>query len=210
MSYFIRISRTYAEAELFCALIHDNSEGIAVVEHEADEDVNRTHLHICVLSYKKTKKHLIDDTLKKQFPEITATDYSCKAWDKCIQPLVYQLKGNLEWKQFNLDSYLGARDFDEYQQYIQSLWTQGYTKNHLLYNECWKEFVLLPYTIIQHTERKLDDDHFVEAKKMHQENQIAKHARNFVFEKGGLIWSQNSKNQYNMLVDSYKMRLNRV
>jgi len=95
---FVRISREYsAIAEWVEAL---PCEGIIVYEHEADEDINRTHIHFYI-----TKCEIKPDAMKSRFRTkygaIHKGDWSFKLQREDGKPLdsgtiVYMSKGHLQ------------------------------------------------------------------------------------------------------------------
>lgn len=106
MELHVRWSRAYCDLSGAVSYIKERSEELVVVEHEADEEVSRTHIHMYVKGLSCTIE-TIKNQFKKAFPLITKSDYIHKTTyedrNKNIVPVndklvTYMSKGHLEPK----------------------------------------------------------------------------------------------------------------
>jgi len=74
MDYHVRWSRSYCDLSGAISYVEKHAEELVVVEHESDEDVNRTHVHMYVKGLTCTKETL-KNQFKKAFPGVTKSDY---------------------------------------------------------------------------------------------------------------------------------------
>lgn len=97
MSYFVRISRPYADLQPYYDDIP--CDKLAVYEHEADEDVSRTHVHYVVFG-SKIKPDAMKTRIKKIIGDIDKGDWSFQSVQKDGKALdngsiTYMSKGHL-------------------------------------------------------------------------------------------------------------------
>jgi hypothetical protein len=96
-----RVSVTYDELGLALLSLYDMSEKIVIYEHEADEDVSRTHLHGLIMGCNRK-----EDTVRTKFfkGKYESTDYELKTkyqdnkkkwWPVDDKYITYMSKGRL-------------------------------------------------------------------------------------------------------------------
>lgn len=121
MDYHIRWSRPYRDLSGAIAYIERHSTQLVVVEHEADDEVQRTHIHMYVVGLTCTKETL-KNQFKKAFPGVDKSDYIHKTTyedretkeEKPIDKglMTYMSKGSLE------PSYIKGITMEEYKEYM--------------------------------------------------------------------------------------------
>lgn len=94
MSYAIRVSRAYDD--VFDWVDGLKAAKVAVYEHEADEDVKRTHIHLLLID-SAIKPDAMKAKFKKLYGEIDKTDWSFKSAAEGIADgfVTYMSKGKL-------------------------------------------------------------------------------------------------------------------
>lgn len=107
MDYAIRVSRPYADLSGIVSLWKDRAQAVIVYEHSADEEVNRTHIHMLLVDVDvkderlKRIAHTIDSTLSGN------KDWSFKLTTTNVDKYItYMTKGRLSpmfVKNFSLD-----------------------------------------------------------------------------------------------------------
>lgn len=101
-NFAFRITVAYEELGLALLSLYDMSERIAIYEHEADEDVNRTHIHGLIMGCCRK-----EDTVRTKFfkGKYEATDYELKTkfqdrnkrwWPVDDKYITYMSKGRLQ------------------------------------------------------------------------------------------------------------------
>lgn len=132
MDYHIRYSRSFIDLSGTVKYIANNSEELVAVEHEADDEVSRTHIHMYVKGVTVTKQTLINQ-IKKAIPGITKSDFvhtttykdretsESKPIDKGL--ITYISKGSLE------PSRLHNITIEEYNE-LKSKWVNYENKNY--------------------------------------------------------------------------------
>jgi len=95
---FGRISRPYSDISGCIRMISQMCSHIAVYQHDADEDINRTHCHYVAIHScdQKTIKNNIQAGVKPGDKFSGNTDWSHKDWDKDHTTLIYMTKGNID------------------------------------------------------------------------------------------------------------------
>lgn len=63
--WFVRIHRTYAEIEPWVRNLSDKIQKLVVYQHDADEEVSRTHCHLMIIGYTTS-----DETMKTQLTKV--------------------------------------------------------------------------------------------------------------------------------------------
>lgn len=81
-NWSVRITRTYEELKPWIQNLSDKCEKLIVYQHDADEDVSRTHCHLMIIGYTTS-----DETMKMQLTKILGqrpekTDW---AWDPSVR-----------------------------------------------------------------------------------------------------------------------------
>ena len=74
MDYHIRWSRAYVDISGAVGYVSNHCEELVAVEHEADDEVARTHVHMYVKGVTVTKQTLINQ-VQKAVPGIARSDY---------------------------------------------------------------------------------------------------------------------------------------
>lgn len=93
---FYRITRSYDEAQEFCHWLTDKCLQMIVYQHDADEQVSRTHIHIYVVGVNVTTQS-IRNKLKQCFEGIFRSDFKLecqKEYDDKV--ITYMSKGCLQ------------------------------------------------------------------------------------------------------------------
>jgi len=127
-NFAFRISRSYADVGFELITLYEHCEKVIVFEHEADDDIARTHIHGLLMGCARSDDTIRNTYLKKYFHEKEGRkvyDYELiQKWkDKTtnvIKPvdmnyITYMGKGSLEPK------YLKAIPKDESSEYV-SMW----------------------------------------------------------------------------------------
>lgn len=213
---FVRISAPYASIAPFLASIALGCRDFAVVEHEADEEISRTHCHILMGGYPYTREKLrkaIIDGVKVE--GVTGNSLkSIKEWTDTddMKPLIYMLKGELSFKiwygfaQFQISDV----NFDDY---VRSMWETYQDPNDgakKLYKKCFDSFHMMsvwtPGEKSQWQEIKSTAE--IEAEELRRVRaKVSKHVKRFAFQECGQFWSFKFENMCKMLENTYMMRL---
>lgn len=208
---FFRISTPYSWIASRLATIFMKCQEYAVVEHEADEDIKRTHCHILIGGYSECR-----ETLRKNLNEIKYENLSgnslksIKNWEdpQEIKTLVYMLKGNLHFQvchgfeRFWLKAH--ANGFMDLTQYVWSLWVEhdANSASKILYEKCFATF--LP-PLIREEELEFLEIPEWEEKKNRLMKVLPAHVRKFAFKECGGYWSYKFENMCKMLQNTYLM-----
>lgn len=93
MNVFGRVTKSWVDVEDIIKTI--SCSGLCVYEHEQDKDVSRTHIHFyieeCTMTIEGIKKRI-----KKEFPDITKSDWAFNTKDVNRSCVTYMSKGHLE------------------------------------------------------------------------------------------------------------------
>lgn len=98
-SYAIRITAPFADLSGIIELWSTKCKGLVVVQHEADEDISQTHVHLALHDC----EYATVEPLKRSFRKFTTkydnvkgnTLWSFKIWDGSTKYYVYMFKGSL-------------------------------------------------------------------------------------------------------------------
>ena len=129
---FGRITRSYVDISGIFTEWSKNSRVFVLYEHEADEEINRTHCHFVLWDNTDTVKKIKERNNYKQF-KFARSDHSWKEleWIDEKDPIkvcVYMAKGNLDAKATNLPSIM--------LDYFKQEWKQGKQKKKDYFDIC--------------------------------------------------------------------------
>lgn len=205
-SYFVRVSRSLADIHASLSALSLDCNYFYAVEHEADEDINRTHVHFLMVNYTKS-----DETLRKSLLSLSDGTlsgnalYSKKLWTGEVKTLVYMLKGNLLFDPVTVKSEpeyetsLGFQGYGEFsdetfEDWLQSLWTDySSDPKEQLYKEAFDGWT---------HGCDPDDTWYNENVKKAVHNR----AKKVAFKKTNSFWTITTANYCNMLRNTWLMR----
>lgn len=191
-SYMLRISRTYEQLTAMVAHIAEQSTRLVIYEHEADDEVSRTHIHCGIIDYKMSKATL-ENRLKELVPDWEGgnPDYSCKKWDGKQKYIVYMTKGRIS-PSFNKG--YSDEDLEE----AKSLWVDVKLSDAVIhYAKClpdriWAED--MAHVTKEHYDGMLEN--------------VKSTARRYAYEHAGRVWTLQAASMYKMLVSTWFFRAN--
>lgn len=98
MNYAVRISRAYEQIQEVVVRIEGVCKNLVVYQHDADEEVSRTHCHMLLVSC-EVSTDTLKNWFKKQLGDVNKTDWSFKAaateLDKMTGFMTYCSKGHI-------------------------------------------------------------------------------------------------------------------
>lgn len=92
---FIRISHPWETVKMFIDKIEGKCNSVAVYQHDADEDVSRTHCHMVLKGIQVCRKQVLN-IMKSSLQMEGNADFAAKACDESQQPFIYMSKGKLD------------------------------------------------------------------------------------------------------------------
>jgi len=80
--WFVRVHRTYEEIQPWIQNLESKCTKLVAYQHDADEEVNRTHCHLMIIGYTTT-----DETMKMQLKKVLGTrlEKTDWAWDPSVR-----------------------------------------------------------------------------------------------------------------------------
>jgi len=166
---FIRISYPWENVKLFIEKIGDRCTTVAVYQHDADEDVSRTHCHMVLKDIQVCRKQVLN-IMKESLQLKGNADFATEKCDESAKPFIYMTKGTLD--PVYLKGYSAEQALD-----WKNLWVepsdQPKTQNELdvMYAELcetqwksWKSLTTEAHQIVKR-KRKYLDQHFFNLKK---------------------------------------------
>lgn len=210
---FFRVSVPYDSIASLLASVFMQCKEYAVVEHEADDDdsdgetINRTHVHVLIGGYTKTREslRLLLNTIKTPDNLSGNSLKSIKEWTDLaeIKPLVYMLKGHLKFKVLHgFDRFVARAQSNGYLDlipYLWDLWTDKISKAEKQFRECFAGWQPRQPTDEEVSQPKYNFYEFIR-------KQVDERASDYAFIHTGYIWSGKTENLHVMLWKTYMGR----
>lgn len=188
----LRVSREYSVLKQLVEHISEKSSKVVIYQHEADDEISRTHIHVAIFGYSMSKPTLIS-RMEELVPDWEGgnPDYSCKKWDGKIKYITYMTKGHIS------PSYIKEYTEEELEE-ARSLWTEKLSNAGMEYAICFKGYP--EYT---HDVSKYSDEDF-----QNMLNHVKTVARTYSYKSAGEVWTLQAAQKYKMLVSTWFFRAN--
>jgi len=172
---FIRISHPWETVKLFIEKIKDRCTSVVVYQHDADEDVNRTHCHMVLKDIQVCRKQVLN-IMKESLQLKGNADFATEKCDESAKPFIYMSKGKLD--PVFLKEYSAEQALDWKSQWVEpSEQPKTQTELDLIYEDfcmdmrnlpirlmTWKYLMETAYACVKR-KRKWIDQHFFNLRK---------------------------------------------
>jgi len=190
--YSLRVSREYSVLKSLVEHIAEKSSKVLIYQHDADDEISRTHIHVAIFGYTMSKPTLINK-MTEYVPEWVGgnADYCCKKWDGKIKYITYMTKGNIS------PSYIKEYTSEELEE-ARSLWTEKLSTAGMEYAICFRDHLDMAQDVSKYSD--IDFENML--------GHVKRVARTYSYKSAGEVWTLQAAQKYKMLVSTWFFRAN--